>query len=119
MQYDHKCIHYLSLCVSFQLPGVCDLPNVRVILILVSCEQLLHCIYLVFEALLFIGPAANANVALNPHNASRVEHRMALADDFHALIPCSFYTESEHMLQKHSEYVIAYRELFLHCAWNT
>ena len=43
---------------------------------------------------------------------------MALADDLHALVPRSFYTESEHMLQKSSEHVITYRELFLHCAWS-
>jgi hypothetical protein len=38
-----------------------------------------------------VRPTTNANVALNTHDAARVEHRMALPDDGHDLLPGALY----------------------------
>lgn len=57
---------------------------------LVFCQQLLDGLHLVFEPLLLVYAAANADIALDPYDAVGVQHAVALAYYKHYLFPGAF-----------------------------
>ena len=60
-------------------------------LLLVFCQKLVHCRYLVVKALLLVGSTADADIALNAHYSIRMQHCVTLTDYAHAFFPCALY----------------------------
>ena len=58
-------------------------------LLLVFCQKLIHCRYLVVKALLLVGSTADADIALDAHDSIGVQHGMTLPDYAHAFFPCT------------------------------
>ena len=54
-------------------------------------EDLLHYAHFGGSGLPLVRSSADTDVGLNPDNAFRMQHRVCLTDDFHDLIPRSFY----------------------------